>query len=108
MGVKKQLLVPRPVCMSKEHVVNCRCGLMGGATHVNRITICSSLGQCCSILSQGKSFFAVFDRPVPDKTHVVAYNSSSGYFCADRGTDGQTDKTITYTPCACTRGKLLL
>ena len=29
----------------------------------------------------------MFDRLVPDKTHLVAQKSSSGYFCADRRTN---------------------
>ena len=55
------------------------------------------LASVVQFLAKASRFFAVFDRSVPDKAHLVAQNSSSGRFRANR----QTNQSLTYTLCAC-------
>ena len=63
-----------PVPKSKEHVINCRCGLMGvSSTNMRQSTpFVALLASVVEFLVKASQFFAVFDISVPDKTRVVA------------------------------------
>ena len=75
--------------MSKEHVVNCRCGLMGVPEQHNcqKQPFVALLAGGVRFLAKASHYFAVFDRSVPDKAHLVAQNSSLGCFHTNRWTN---------------------
>ena len=62
---------------------------------ISKSTICSYHGQCCSILSQGKFFLpSLIDQCQIILTYIVAQNSSSGRFCADKDNYSTRQKKV--------------
>ena len=58
--------------MSKEHVVNCRCGLVGVSNTYVKQPFVALLASVVGFLAKASRFFAVFDRSVPDETHIYS------------------------------------
>ena len=99
MGIKKHIQVTSTCGMSKEHMANCRCGLMGvPKQHVSiKQPFVALLANVVQFLAKTTGFFAMFDRSMPDKTHLHVCSCLKLQFrlflCRqmDRWTDGQNN-----------------